>query len=514
MAIKHNPDILLCLANLSNDEVFTSPKLANQILDMLPDDIWKDKNATFLDPVCKTGVFLREIAVRLDKGLAEIIKDKQERINHIFTKQIFGIAVTELTALISRRTVYCAKVANSKFSVCSAFPKGKSGEDGNIKYSKIEHSWKDNKCTFCGASKEVYGKNKENENYAYQFIHTDKPEGIFNMKFDVIIGNPPYQLNDGGFGTSAAPIYHKFVEQAIKLNPKYMTFIIPARWYSGGKGLDEFRDKMLNDNRIRKIVDFPEAIDCFPGVQIKGGVCYFLWERDNKGQCEVITSKKGNIASNMTRSLLEKGCDTFIRYNEAITILNKVRKLKENSIASQISSSKPFGLRTFIKGEEKKFKNSIVLYQNGGIGFVKKSVITANTELINKYKVLVPALGSGSDTFPHPILGIPFVVEPNTACTETYIVVGAYDNKKQCENLAKYITTRFFRFMVLLKKNTQHATKKVYSFVPIQDFNEEWTDSKLYKKYKLNKEEIEFIESMIRPMDLTKGTDNHEVSND
>ena len=502
----YNPDVLSCLANLSNDEVFTPPNLVNDILDLLPGELWSDPKAKFLDPVSKSGVFLREMAKRLMKGLEAHIPDKQERINHIFTQQLYGIAITELTSLLSRRSVYCSKIANGKYSICEAF----ATEQGNILYERLQHTWHNGKCTFCGASQEVYEREDVLETYAYHFIHTNQPEKIFNMKFDVIVGNPPYQLSDGGFGTSATAIYHKFVEQAKKLNPKYLSMIIPARWYSGGKGMDNFRDEMLKDNRIRQIVDYPEAIDCFPGVQIKGGVCYFLWDRENRGLCKVFTSRKGEIVSEMTRPLLEEDCETFIRYNEAISILKKVQKLKEISLKEKISVRKPFGLETTYKGEPKPFDNAITLYQNGGVGFIKQAEIKTNYEIIKFYKTLIPPLGSGSDTFPHTILGKPFVVEPNSACTETYLVASVFKNRKEAENLAQYLTTKFLRFLVLLNKPTQHATSKVYAFVPIQDFSESWTDEKLYKKYDLTEEEISFIESMIRPMDLSQNEDIDE----
>lgn len=497
--INYNPDVLTCLANLSNDEVFTPPSLVNQMLDTLPSDLWKNPDAKFLDPVSKSGVFLREIARRLVDGLEDEFPDLQERIDHIYQNQLYGIAITELTSLLSRRSLYCSKTANGKYSVGRAF----RNEQGNIIFNRIKHVWQDGKCQFCNANQSEYDRGDLLETHAYEFIHTNEPGKLFNnMKWDVIAGNPPYQLSDGGFGTSAAPIYQKFVEQAKKLNPRYLTMIIPARWYSGGKGLDEFRDSMLNDRSIRRIVDFPEASDCFPGVQIKGGVCFFLWDRDNKGDCKVSTSSKGQIVSEMTRPLLEEGCETFVRYNEAIAILKKVQRKKEPSLSERISARKPFGFETTFKGKTKDFPGSITLYQNGGVGYVKPDQIKSNVELVKLYKVLIPPLGSGSDSFPHQILGKPFVAGPGSACTETYLVAGAFSNKKQAENLRKYLATRFLRFLVLLNKPTQHATSKVYQFVPEQDFNEEWNDEKLYKKYGINKEDIAFIESLIRPMDI------------
>lgn len=500
--INYNPDVLTCLANLSNDEVFTPPQVVNQMLDLLPKKLWHNPDARFLDPVSKSGVFLREITRRLNTGLEKQIPDTQQRINHILTKQVFGIAITELTSLLSRRSAYCSKIANGKYSICDNF----TDEQGNIIYARVEHAWVGGKCKYCGASQEVYDRGGELETHAYQFIHTDKPEEIFkNMKFDVIIGNPPYQLEDEGFGRSAAPIYHKFIQQSKKLNPRYLTMIVPSRWFAGGKGLDEFREEMLTDDRIRKIVDYIEANDCFSGIQLKGGVCYFLWDRDNKGDCEVTSIKSNQIISVATRPLLEIGNSTFIRFNEAIPILSKVRTFEESSIQPQISARKPFGLATTFRGEKKSNELSDVkLYQNGGVGYVSKDRITSNIEMLPKFKVLIPPLGSGSDSFPHQILGKAFVAEPNSICTETYLVAGVFDDEIQAQNLVSYLSTRFLRFLVLLNKPTQHATSKVYQLVPMQDFSESWTDEKLYAKYGLTKDEIAFIESMIRPMDINK----------
>jgi site-specific DNA-methyltransferase (adenine-specific) len=498
----YNPDVLSCLANLSNDEVFTPPHLANQILDLLPIEIWSNKDAKFLDPVCKSGVFLREIAKRLMIGLEIEIPDKQIRIDHIYKSQLYGIAITELTSLLSRRSVYCTKTANGKYSVCDSF----DNEQGNIIYARIPHTWKNGKCEFCGANQEVYDREDALETYAYPFIHPDITKTIFkNMKFDVIVGNPPYQLSDGGAQQSASPIYHKFVQQAKKLNPKYLCMIVPARWYAGGKGLDEFRDEMLNDKRIKEIHDFHETSDVFPGLNIRGGVCYFLWDKDYNGDCSITNYNKGEVSKDK-RQLLETEAKIFVRYNKAIGILKKVQQFKEKSFYQFVSTQKPFGLRTFVKGKEGAFNNSIKIYQNGGIGYIDKNAIVQNQHWINEFKLLVPRSSPGSDVYPHQVLGKPIVSEPNSACTETYVVVGPFKSKIICQNVRSYISTSFFRFLVILIKSTQDVPRRVYQFVPVQDFEEPWNDEKLYKKYCITNEEIVFIESMIRPMDLTQNT--------
>lgn len=493
----YNPDVLTCLANLSNDEVFTPPVVVNRMLDLLPAELWRNPDARFLDPVSKTGVFLREIAKRLMEGLSERIPDRQQRADHIFTRQLFGIAITELTAFLSRRSVYCSKQANGPYSVCTVF----HDADGNIRFRPTEHIWQNGRCRYCGASREVYDRDDTLESHAYEFIHTENPETIFpDMKFDVIIGNPPYQLSDGGNGASASPLYHRFVRQAQKLKPRYLTMIIPSRWFGGGKGLDDFRREMLNDNHIRVLVDYENASDCFPGVDIAGGVCYFLWDRDNPGLCDVVNIRN-NETMHSVRALNE--FDTFIRHDRAASIVRKVCAFGEPMMSNMVSSSKPFGLRTFVRPQE---SGDILLRWQNGEGPYCRDEITVGRELIDKWKVITSYVGydhagnPGKDGKRRVFSKID-ILPPETICTETYLVVGSFDTEQEAKNLVAYMKTLFFRFLVAQCMYSHHITKEAYRLVPIQDFSQSWTDEKLYAKYGITDEEIKFIESMVRPME-------------
>jgi hypothetical protein len=521
----HNPDVLSCIANLSNDEVFTPPEFVNQMLDVLSEEwqktygtnLWEDREIKFLDPATKSGVFLREIVKRLSIGLTKSIPDLTERVDHILTKQVFGIGITELTSYLARRSVYCSKNAKGIHSVARSF----TTESGGIWYERVEHTWVGQRCQFCGTGRSEYERSIDFESHAYAFIHAEdinvEITKMFgeNMRFDVIIGNPPYQLSDGGgSGTSAAPIYQHFVNQAKALDPRFLSMVIPARWFSGGKGLDDFRADMLSDSRLRRIEDFPDSSDVFPGVQIKGGVCYFLWSKDSRGDVQIATHDKGRVISEATRPLLEEGADVFIRYNEAVPILKKVMEIetgkKNPSLAladgsrfsDLVSVRRPFNLDSTFKARAKKQAGDIDIYRAGGVDYAKESEIEDPNKLINKWKVFIPFLASGSDSFPHPILSTPFIGGPGTACTETYLTIGPFKSKQECKNVISYISTRLFRFIVLQKKPSQNATRKVYDFVPMQDFSEQWTDEKLFKKYKITSDEIAFIESMVRPMEI------------
>lgn len=532
-----NPDVLTCIANLSNDEVFTPPEFAGRMLDTLAEawgadnngaNIWADSSVRFLDPCTKSGVFLREITSRLIEGLEKEIPNLQKRVDHILTRQVFGIGITHLTSLLARRSLYCSKHANGRHSIAKGF----AADDGNIWFKRTEHTWVKGQCSYCGASAKALDRGEGLETHAYAFIHTDdiktRVTELFgdDMQFDVIIGNPPYQLSDDGFGTSAAPIYQHFVNQAKALEPRYLSMVIPARWFAGGKGLDEFRESMLTDNRMRSIDDYLSASDVFPGVGLKGGVCYFLWDRDNPGPCRVTTHFKDWPVSTAIRPLLEEGVDVFIRFNEGLSILKKVVAVESGQSRSLpkgkrfdrlVSSRKPFGLETTFKGNPAKKAGDVLVYQNGGTGYIRRSSITTGIDLIDKWKLFAgyAAPGTGNkDTYPHRIISTPFVGEPGTISSETYLCIGPFNSKSQAESALSYLSCRLTRLLILLHKPSQHVTRKVYAFVPTQKWTKQWTDEELYAKYGLSDIEIAFIEKVVRPMDLSVNASDETISDD
>ena len=496
----YNPDVLSCLANLSNDEVFTPPEIVNQMLDMLPQELFKNPDTTFLDPACKTGAFLREIAKRLIKGLEPQFPDLQERIDHIFHKQLFGIAITELTSLLSRRGIYCSKYPNTDFSV-SKFDTA----EGNIRFKRSPHTWVGGKCIYCGANKEQYDRGDELETHAYEFIHKKDAKEILNMKFDVIISNPPYQLSDGGNAASAKSIYHLFVLQAQKLKPRYLSMIIPARWYTNGKGkgIDDFRDSMLNSQQISHLVDFPDSADCFPGVTIAGGVCYFLWERDYKGDCMIVN--KSNSSERVTQRKLNE-FHILVRNNLALDIIRKLNLTNTSSFNNKVKSYSYFAIRSYERGTDNRTDyDDTVLLSSEGKGFFQLSKIVDKENILKKYKVIITYAMSGGNKPTsegnYQVISSLQVLQPNEVCTETYLILDVFDDLCSAENALSYVKTRFFRFLLLQALTSIHITKESFCFIPMQDFSKPWTDEELYAKYGLTQEEINFIESMIRPME-------------
>ena len=526
-----NPDVLTCIANLSNDEVFTPPDVANRMLDTLAEawasdragaNIWADKSVRFLDPCTKSGVFLREITSRLIKGLENEIPDLERRVDHILTKQVFGIGITHLTSLLARRSLYCSKHAKGPHSIAKSF----STDDGNIWFQRTNHTWKQDKCTFCGASRQDYDRGSSLETHAYAFIHTDNIKSfcakiLKNMQFDVVIGNPPYQLSDGGGGggASATPIYNLFIDAALSLEPRYAIMITPSRWFSGGKGLDEFRDRTLKDHRFIKLVDFPQLYDVFPGVKIRGGISYWLWGREHNGGCEVTTMIGNEVVGKPVVRALD-AYDVLVRRNESVVILDKVMKYKdgtgaEERLSESVSARKPFGL-TNQKGKDTPsgLKDPVLVYGNQQTSYMERSKITANQDWINKWKVLLVKAHGTSGRDDVTILGEPVVAGPGTACTETYLVIGLCANEREAKNLAAYMRTRFVRFLVSLRKITQNITRDSYKFVPKLKMDREWTDQELYERYKISKDQVKFIESLIADKPGVEESNSAEDSDD
>jgi site-specific DNA-methyltransferase (adenine-specific) len=531
-----NPDVLNSIANLSNDEVFTPPEFANRMLDTLEkawaesnsgENIWSNPNLKFLDPFTKSGVFLREIATRLISGLESEIPDLQDRVDHILTKQVFGIATTRLTSLMARRSLYCSKRANGKHSVTKKF----TSESGNIWFEPIAHTWSkgtireltmdesgneveryvDGKCKHCGAPKREYDRASDLENHAYGILHASQPklwlEEVFGaeMKFDVIIGNPPYQLSGGSGGTSDSSIYHLFVEQAEKLNPRFLSMVIPSRWLAGGRGLDAFRNSMLTGGKIRELWDYPISKEVFPGVEVKGGICFFLWDSNHSGGTNYVLTRDGVSYEQTNRSMSEH--DVFVRSDVAVEILRKVQAFKEPSVVEFLTADTPFGLATNFDGflEQPKL-NTIPLHliRQGArlVKHIPRVQITKNQHLIDSWKVLVPEAGSdGGQKIPDMVLGKPKLAEPASVCSQSYLAF-FFKGAEEAKSFELFYQTKFFRFLVSLRKITQHALRSTYFWVPMQDFDKIWSDEDLYAKYGLTDSEIEFIEASIRTMEV------------
>jgi len=514
----HNPDVINCIANLSTDEVFTPPEFANQMLDILEkawaesnsgENIWANPTLRFLDPCTKSGVFLREIVKRLNTGLSSRIPDLTERVNHILSKQVFGIGITEVTGLISRRSLYCSKNANGIHSVARTF----QTNAGNIWFERMEHTWVSGKCSFCNASMSEYERTIEHETYAYAFIHSDNLdltiEKMFGekMRFDVIIGNPPYQLGSDG-GTRDVPIYQKFVEQAKALEPRFLSMVIPARWMAGGLGLSDFRKSMLNDRQIRILNDYPVSKDIFPSVEVKGGICVFLWKQGDQGDCEVTTIRGKDQIGPVARRLDEY--DVFVRDSNALSILDKVLSRNEPTMAEVISARTAFGVVSNFSGyHDKPGKYRIRYYATSPTGrveaWIDRTEATHNLENIDKWKAMIPKAGSdGGQKIPDAVLGKPWIAEPPSICTQSFLFV-AVDDEKSAQSVCSYYRTKFLRFLVSHRKITQDTTAQSYLWVPQQTWDREWTDNELYKKYAFSKAEITFIESVIRPMESENG---------
>jgi site-specific DNA-methyltransferase (adenine-specific) len=522
-----NPDVLTCIANLSNDEVFTPPEFANRMLNTLAEawakahdgeDVWTNPDVRFLDPFTKSG--------RLTQGLEEKIPDLESRVDHILTQQVFGIGITYLTSLLARRSVYCSKWANGEHSIAKSF----DNESGNVWFERLEHTWeggtewvytadaqgnqieklKNGRCKFCGAPQLLFDRAEGLETHAYAFIHTDDIKARLSelfggdMQFDVVVGNPPYQMTGGGGGSNDSSIYHLFVQQAKQLEPRYLSMVIPSRWLAGGRGLDDFRKEMLSDGHLRRLVDYTKMSVAFPGVDFEGGVGYFLWDRDDTGPCLYTLHLGDEQLEAVERDL--GAHDVFVRDSRAAEILDKVLAFAEPTMKELVSGDTPFGLATnYADFSQKRFKGALELHvsvkQKRVVAWMKDSV-TKNRQLIPEWKLFLPKAYGERGAIPAIVLGPSIAAGPNAVCTQTYVAAGPFQSEAEARSCQAYLRTRFARLLISLRKITQDLPRATYSWLPQQEWSHEWTDQELFDKYGITGEEVSFIESMIRPMEL------------
>ena len=544
-----NFDILETITNVGNDEVFTPRKTADMMLNTLPEEVWHNPNYKWLNPATKNGVFEREIAIRLDKGLEAIIPDKEIRRKHILQDMIFSLGQTKFTSNVARRTVYYCSQANRKCDgkkasdghYVNGYAIGNGSwfndEEGNIKTPNTNHFYVDNlgrkmpgncigndrkkyKCIYCGiAGDSKYNDKNQREKYAYEFIHIpnlDKEHylqerffgGNKEMKFDIIIGNPPYQLqvNDSGKGLGAVPIYQYFVSQAKKLEPKYLCMIIPSRWFSGGVGLDDFRNEMLHDKHIKLLKDFSDSKDCFPGVDINGGVCYFLRDLNYIGACQ-FTNITNGIISTQSRKLDEY--DIFIRKNDALSILKKVLAFKEKKLSDLggCSPQTPYGFLSTFEGNEMKLNDDdCEILTSKGWRFVPRNEVAKSTNTIDLYKTMISKLtcehaGTPDKNGKYRVISRMELLNKGQICSQSYLTICPSKSIEEAQNVYEYLRTRFVRFLIQLTLTGMNMSVDNFRFVPWLDFSQRWDDNRLYERYKLDDQEINTIKNMIREME-------------
>lgn len=511
----HDPDVLETLAQLPNDDVYTPPKVVAAMLDILPERVWSEPNYTWLDPATKSGIYLREVFKRLMIGLAEWEPNGSKRREHILKHMLYGAATTQINGEIARRTLYQTKNATGaevKDPALTDLVVRFESADGNIPFVETKHVFAgvsvSRSCRLCGAPEALV--RTQREAYAYSFLHNTYPtKEVADVKFDVIVGNPPYQIGVEG-NQRTKPLYQLFVERAIAMNPRYLVMITPSRWFTGGLGLDEYRDRMIKDRRIAKLIDNPKLFDCFPGVEIKGGVSYFLWDREYDGDCEFSTRIDGNIVSTVVRDL-RAGHGVVIRDNRASGLVQKVRDQGYGSIEDWFYPRLAFSQewRTNYRGESSQpFKGAIPLIHNSGVGYVTPGRFERNIDLVGKWKVLVPKAGDGHGREVSYVIGEPIAVAPGSACTESYFIAGAFDSKEECANYARFLCTKFVRFLVLQRKATQDVTADRFRFVPALPMGREWTDASLYEHFGLTADDVNYIESSIHPREAVLSLDS------
>jgi site-specific DNA-methyltransferase (adenine-specific) len=516
----HVPDVLETIAQLPNDDVYTPPKVVAAMLDTLPSHVWSAPDYKWLDPATKSGIYLREVLKRLMIGLADWEPEGKKRRGHILKNMLYGAATTQINGEIARRTLYQTKNATGTEVTDPALENiivRFKDPDGNVPFIETEHTLdkKQQFCTICRAPAKLIRERRES--FAYSFLHGTYPtKELADIKFDVIVGNPPYQIGmDDGKGNRTAnitPLYNLFVEKAIAMSPRYIVMITPSRWFAGGKGLIEYRDRMIADRHIKVLVDNPKLYDVFPQAEIKGGVSYFLWDREYNGDCEFSTRIDGIIRDTDKRDL-RRGKGVVLRDNFAAGIVGKIYSdpFGKGSLANKVSARDPFGqsIKTNYKDASAvPFEGSIPLIFINKVGYIRRDQLERNHEWVDRWKVLIPMAGDGHGREVSFVIGEPVALAPGSACTQSYLVAGTFSTREETENYAYYLTTKFVRFLVLQRKISQHLTNTRFAFVPLLDMTRRWCDGDLYGHFKLTPEEITYIDRVIGPRDLTLSLDS------
>ena len=481
---------------ISDSEITTPEKVADDMISLLPDECFSDlqnSDSRLLDIASKMGEFAVSIVKRCNEiGISvadikcKVLSICTSSVAYEFTRKVYEILGLDIECIAEQFNSY------DMLNVKTVDENGSETDD--VDYTKI--------CGILSQKKEMCSITLDDE---YAVI-----EEADRMKFNAVVGNPPYQESDGGAQASARPIYNQFVKLAQRINPLYVSMVIPARWYAGGRGLDEFRNEMLSESHIRELHDYPFTGDCFSNVNIRGGICYFLLDSiyDNRNEKVKVVTHEGETQNAVYRDLKYENSDIFIRQYQAISILNKVRGSEAEFIDAWVSSLRPFGLRGYFS-KDKEFRASsigmnepIKCYAKGKmVGYVEKALIPKNHEQIDVWKVFMPRANNIGTELKDDNIN-PYVGEKGTICTESLLMLtseGIYD-ENTAENLCCYLKTKFARFMHSLAKSSQDATSKTFRYVPAQDFTVRWSDRDLYTKYGLTQEEIDLIENSIKPM--------------
>ena len=474
------------------DEDFKQPIEVPRWVDQgqVTKDVFRPE-AHILEINSKSGLYPLYVAYNIYRSRVEAVKAKYGEIGHAFAMQLWDLTIENNILVVCKtpmaRSITKRTLAGFRDVSVNASYYPNLIENITQKPSLVVNTFRDGR--------------------RFWKINNDD-----NMTIDAIIGNPPYQVLDGGAQASASPVYHLFVNAAIQLKAQYVTMIMPARWYAGGRGLDEFRASMLQDKHIKRLDDFTNPETVFPGTNIRGGICYFLRDRsyDNTDSLvNIVSHTQDNATVSKLRPMRIENVDTFVRDSEAIEILNKVRNKCSNFMDDYISPLRPFGFRGYFvndinfRSTADSLLHPIVCYGKGKqIGYVERDLIQVHKDWIDEWKVIMPRANNIGTELPDDNLNA-FIGKPKTICTESYLVIGGGKglSQLQCSNLCSYLRTKFARFMHRLAKSSQDATSKTFSFVPLVDFNKALEDKDLYAYFGLNEQQISYIDNAIKPMD-------------